>query len=146
MHRLREAVRVACYFLWYRYTWKPGCRVSVHKCTNTPLLITLFIKKENKTYFVCESVLRSGVLLHLCSETWPPGSLSVPRRRALGPNPKRLLFLTPGLALRCILQRQIPCAKWRRFTLQKLKQDINVTLHSLSQKCRIKKDLPCFCA
>jgi len=38
--------------------------VSAHKCTDTPLLSTLLIKRENKTYFLCKSVPRSGVSLY----------------------------------------------------------------------------------
>jgi len=116
LQHLGEAACVACYSL--RYTWKPRHCVLVQKCTDTPLLGTLFIKKENKTDFVCESVPRSGVLLHLCTEMQLLGSQSVPRRRVLGPNRKQLLFLMPRLSLLCILQRQIRSTKWRGFALQ----------------------------
>jgi len=34
----------------------------------------------------------------LATLSTPSGSLSVPRRHTIGPNPKRLLFLTPCLA------------------------------------------------
>ena len=71
---------------------------------------------------------------------------SVQKRRMLGPNHKRLHFLTPRHASLCILQRQIHLTNWCRFTAQNMKRHVNAVLHILSLKRYIRKDAAAFCA
>ena len=130
------------FFTVYLETEMPSFGTQMFRHTTSQY--TFHQKKKNKTDFVCESVPRSGVWLHLCTETRPLGSQSVPRCCMLGPNRKKVLFLKPHLASHCILQRQISSTNDADLRFKNLSKTLTLCYTVYPKNTALKKMLHVF--